>query len=305
MDSKPNEISNWLEKPLSSFFPKLSVETLLVAAILIAAVFTRFIDVDARVMSHDETNHVVPSYSLYQGLGYAYDPVTHGPLQFHLLALSYFLLGDSDFSARVPAVLFSIATVAMALLAFRRYIGRNGAIIAGLLMLISPYMLFYGRYTRNEAFGGLWTVLMIYGVLRYLEKGDKKSLFLLTVVMAFHATDKATSFIYNAQMMLFMGLVFLDAALKLPWPGKGQRNRFMAFMAGAVVALVAALGVAALNPAKDETGAVAAPTSAVPSGGSLVKLGCWPWLWSWRSRRFSYWCAIWAGKPSGSSVLLT
>ena len=273
MDSKPNEISNWLEKPLSTFFPKLSVETLLVAAILIAAVMTRFIDVDARVMSHDETNHVVPAYSLYKGLGYAYDPVTHGPLQFHLLALSYFLLGDSDFSARVPAVLFSIATVAMALLAFRRYLGRNGAIIAGLLMLISPYMLFYGRYTRNEAFGGLWTVLMIYGVLRYLEKGDKSSLFLLTVVMAFHATDKATSFIYNAQTMLFMGLVFLDAALKLNWPGKGQRNRFLTFMTGAVVALVAALGVAALNPGKDETGAVAAPTSAVPNGGSLVEVG--------------------------------
>src|SRR5512141_3064442 len=184
MKSKPNEISNWLEKPLSSFFPKLSVETLLVAAILLAAVFTRFINVDARVMSHDETNHVVPAYSLYKGLGYAYDPVTHGPLQFHLLALSYFLMGDSDFSARVPAVLFSIATVAMALFGFRRYLGRSGAIIAGVLMLISPYMLFYGRYTRNEAFGGLWTVLMLFGALRYLEKGEKSTLYFLTVVMA-------------------------------------------------------------------------------------------------------------------------
>ena len=277
MDSQPNETSNWLEKPLSSFLPKLNIETILVAAILMAAVFTRFINVDARVMSHDETNHVVPAYSLYKGLGYAYDPVTHGPLQFHLLALSFFLLGDSDFSARVPAVLFSIATVAIALLAYRRYLGRNGAILAGLLMLISPFMLFYGRYTRNEAFGGLWTVLMIYGVLRYLEKGDKTSLYLLTVVMAFHAIDKATSFIYNAQMMLFMGLVFLDAALKLPWPGKGQRNQFLTLMTGAVLALVAAVGIAALNPTKDDTGAVAAPTSAaptsaVPGGGSLLEI---------------------------------
>ena len=273
MESQPNEISNWLEKPLSKFLPKLSVETILVAAILIAAVLTRFINVDARVMSHDETNHVVPAYSLYKGLGYAYDPVTHGPLQFHLLALSYFLVGDSDFGARLPAVLFSIATVAMALLAFRRYLGRSGAILAGLLMLISPFMLFYGRYTRNEAFGGLWTVLMIYGALRYLEKGDKTSLYFLTVVMAFHGTDKATSFIYNAQMMMFMGLVFLEAALRLAWPGKGRRNQFLTLMAGAVLALIAALGVAALNPSKVEIGAVAAPTSALPSGGSWVENG--------------------------------
>ena len=77
-------------------------------------------------MSHDEVNHVVPSYNLFQGQGYAYDPVTHGPLQFHLIALSYFILGDSDFSSRVPAVLFSIATVAVALIGFRRFLGRPG-----------------------------------------------------------------------------------------------------------------------------------------------------------------------------------
>src|SRR5512138_445272 len=141
MNSHSIENSTWLDRPLFSFLPKLNIETVLVVVIMIAAILTRFINVDARVMSHDETNHVVPAYSLYKGTGYSYDPVTHGPLQFHLLALSYFLMGDSDFSARVPAVLFSIATVAVALLAFRRYLGRNGAIIAGLLMLISPFML--------------------------------------------------------------------------------------------------------------------------------------------------------------------
>lgn len=98
-------------------------------------------------MSHDEVNHVVPGYSLYRGTGYAYDPVTHGPLQFHLLALSYFVLGDSDFSSRVPAVLFSIATIVVVVFGFRRYLGRTGALIAGFLFLISPFMLFYGRYT--------------------------------------------------------------------------------------------------------------------------------------------------------------
>ena len=31
----------------------------------------------------------------------------HGPLQFHLIALSYFLFGDNDFTARLPHALAS------------------------------------------------------------------------------------------------------------------------------------------------------------------------------------------------------
>ena len=86
-------------------------------------------------MSHDEVNHVVPSYDLYQGRGYRHDPVTHGPFQFHIVALSYFLFGDNDFSSRIPAATFSVAAIAFVLFAFRRYLGRSGALIAGLLVL--------------------------------------------------------------------------------------------------------------------------------------------------------------------------
>lgn len=264
MESQLHETPSWLDKPLASFLPKLNIETALAVMILIVTVFTRFYNVDARVMSHDEVNHVVPAFNLYRGQGYAYDPVTHGPLQFHLLALSYFVLGDSDFSARVPAVLFSIATVALALFGFRRYLGRSGALLAGLLMMISPYMLFYGRYTRNEAFGGLWTVLMIYGALRYLEKGDTKSLYFLTVVMAFHFTDKATSYIYNAQFMLFMGLVFLSNILRLFWQHEELRDQFwhVVIAAGAAVLLLGTtliVAVATTGPVTESTAGEIAP----------------------------------------------
>ena len=56
-----------------------------------------------RVMSHDEVNHVWPSYDFFKGKGYAHNPVTHGPFQFHVVALSYFLFGDNDFPSRIPA----------------------------------------------------------------------------------------------------------------------------------------------------------------------------------------------------------
>ena len=112
--------STWLDQP---FFPnfKLTWETALVALLLLAAVVTRFYGLGDRVMSHDETTHVVFSWQLYQGDGYLHDPLSHGPLQFHFLALSYFLFGDNDFTARAPQALFGVLTVLFVWWAFRRY----------------------------------------------------------------------------------------------------------------------------------------------------------------------------------------
>ena len=105
-------------------------------------------------MSHDESLHTYFSWLLYRGQGYQHTPMMHGPWQFHWIALSYFLFGVSDFTARIPAALFSIATVWMVWY-WRRYLGRTGALIAALLMVISPFMLFYGRYVREDVYTGL------------------------------------------------------------------------------------------------------------------------------------------------------
>jgi DNA-binding beta-propeller fold protein YncE/4-amino-4-deoxy-L-arabinose transferase-like glycosyltransferase len=254
MELDQSRSTSWLERPLTAFLPKPNMETVLVLIVLVMAVLSRFIGLGDRVMSHDEVNHVVPTYSLYRGLGYQYDPVTHGPLQFHMMGLSYFLLGDSDFSSRAPDALVSVITILAVLFLFRRYLGRTGALIAGFLYVISPYMMFYGRYTRNEVYGGLWTVLLLYGVLRYLEKGDRFSLYLLTVVMALHATDKATSFIYTAQMLFFLVLLFVAKVTSLPWK-RARRGRwgFSILVGMAILLVLVALGYAVANatPAAD------------------------------------------------------
>lgn len=245
MKPENHNISAWLDKPLSSILPRWNIETLMVIIVLLVAVVSRFYHVDLRVMSHDEVNHVVPSFDLYKGRGYRHDPVTHGPLQFHLLALSFFMLGDSDFSARVPAVLFSIATVAVVLLAYRRYLGRSGALVGGFLFLISPFFLFYGRYTRNEAFVGLFGVLMLYAVLRHLDKGDRFSLYLLTLSTVLHFTAKETAYIYVAQMLLFLAVIFLDDISRARWKNLVARRQFLSLMLVFIVLIFVTLGVAA------------------------------------------------------------
>ena len=227
MEIENNQAATFLDKPLSSFIQSINVETLMVVVILILAVISRFSDIDLRVMSHDEVNHVVPSWDLYQGRVYRHDPVTHGPLQFHLVALSYFIFGDSDFSSRVPSALFSIATIAVTVFAFRRYLGRIGAIVGGFLFLISPFMLYYGRYTRNESFVAFFGLLTFYAVLRYLDRGDRFCLFLLTAVTALQFATKETSYIYTAQLLLFLAFLFFEKLASRPWGDYKARKRFI------------------------------------------------------------------------------
>lgn len=256
MDSTPlhNPISTWLERPLNKILPKFTINVLLIALILGITVVSRFFGLGLRVMSHDEVNHVVPSYSFYQGNGYSHDPVTHGPLQFHMVAASYYLFGDSDFTSRFPAALFSIATVAFVLIAWRRYLGKTGALLAGFFFMISPYMLFYGRYTRNEAFVALYGVIMLYAVLRYLEQGKHSMLYLYTTVVALHFITKETSFIYTAEILIFLAFIFLKDVTQRTWKRPSNRNAFLLLMLITLLFVGVALGLGVIT-AKDANAA--------------------------------------------------
>lgn len=205
-----------LDRPAVNIL-KLNWEVVLFILILILAIVTRFYNLEARVMSHDETSHTYFSWLLFQGKGYQHDPVTHGPFQFHIVALTYFLLGDNDFTARVPAALFSIATVFFAWWKMRHFVGRVGALVTALLFTISPYMLFYGRYVRNEAFVAFFGLVSIWAILSYFEKGSRKYLFILTASMSLHFCIKETSYIYTAQSLLFLAFYFIYRVTQQPW----------------------------------------------------------------------------------------
>ncbi|MEI8133341.1 MAG: flippase activity-associated protein Agl23, partial [Leptolinea sp.] len=262
-----------LDRPLVDFLPVFTIRSLIILAILALAVVSRFYNIDLRVMSHDEVNHVVPSYDLFTGKGYRHDPVTHGPFQFHIVATSYFLLGDSDFSSRLPAALFSIAAIAFILFYFPRYLGKNGALIAAFLFVISPFMLFYGRYTRNEGFIELFGVMMLFATLAYLETGRKPYLYLLTASIVLHFCTKETAFIYTAQLLIFLALNFLRETAELKSLNTDARRRFTVFVLAAVAFMIIALGAGAWNaelnkPAAE--GAAAAATPAAAASGMQV-----------------------------------
>ena len=230
---------SWLERPLTTLFT-LNWENVLFALVIALAIFSRFYILGARVMSHDENSHVYYSWRFFRGEGFAHDPLMHGPLQFHLIALSYFMFGDNDFTARIPAALFSIATVAF-MWAYRRYLGRAGALVAAVLMLISPFILYYGRYARNEAFVAFFGVVTIWALLRYLETGAARYMYWITTATVLHFTSKETSFIYTAQALIFLACYFIYRVSQIPWSRPTYRSRFLISLMLALV-LLGAMG---------------------------------------------------------------
>ncbi len=127
---------------------------------------------------------------------------------------------------------------------WRRYLGRTGALIAGILLVISPYMLYYGRYVRNESFVGLSGILMLYVILRYLETGTPKYLYLLSASLVLHFLVKETSYIYAAQALLYFAIYFIARVTRKPWTGRiGDYRGFIISFAIGILLLGAALGM--------------------------------------------------------------
>jgi predicted membrane-bound mannosyltransferase/DNA-binding beta-propeller fold protein YncE len=242
MQNTTEEQRSWLDRPLVSSIPALTYEILIFVSIILLAIASRFYMLGVRVMSHDESLHTYFSWLLFKGQGYQHSPMMHGPFQFHILALTYFLFGVNDFTSRIPAALFSVATVWMAWY-WRRYLGKIGALAAAFLMLISPYMLFYGRYTRNEAYVGLFGLLTLYAMLRYLETGAHRYIYLFTTAVVLHFTSKETAFIYSAQALLFLAIFFVFQITRQPWEKKSYFRIFILLLAAGILLLGGAFGM--------------------------------------------------------------
>ena len=259
---------SWLDRPLFDTIPAFTGEMLLFVIIVVLMAVSRLYNLGTRALSHDESLHAYYSWLFSIGQGYQHNPTTHGPLQFHLLALTYLLFGDSDFTARLPHAFASILTVVL-LWNWRRYLGRAGMLIAAGLVLISPYMLYYGRYARNEAFVALLGVLTLYVILRHLETGKKRYLILLTVATALHFTVKETAFIYTAQALLFLTFYLVNRVTRAPWKNKGILNSFFVSLSICILLIGAALGVALYSRTQAATDAAQTSAPVIP-GATLT-----------------------------------
>ncbi len=162
-----------------------TVEWVLYGTFVVVGLIMRLWDVGSRALHHDESLHATYSWYLYKsitwnfwaaitgtnpgsGYEYHYDPMMHGPYQFHLNALMYLIFGGpSDWAVRLNAVFCGTALIALPFL-LRRQIGRVSALILSGLLAFSPAFLYYSRFSREDIYFALWTMLFFVGFIRWL-----------------------------------------------------------------------------------------------------------------------------------------
>ncbi len=164
---------------------------------IILAIVTRFWALGNRVMSHDESLHTQFSYQYFDGQGYQHTPLMHGPFLFHITALSYWLLGASDFAARLPVAIFGVILVISPYF-LRPWLGRAGALVTSFVFLISPYVTYYSRYIRHDVYVIIWSLIVFIAIWYYIRDRRDRYLWWFVAGTALMFSTKEVAFIYVA-----------------------------------------------------------------------------------------------------------
>jgi len=187
---------------------RLSFAHIALAFFLLFAVFARFYELGVKPLHHDESLFAYYSYFLARGFGYQYQPILHGPLLENVTALVFLLFGDSDFTMRLPAAVGSLGLFA-ALLGWRRYLGKNGTLVALALLAVSPSITYYSRFLRNDAPYLAATFWCAYTLLRAFETGEKRYFWYAGLAATIMFCMMESSIFFFAACVGYLGLAVL------------------------------------------------------------------------------------------------
>jgi uncharacterized protein (TIGR03663 family) len=184
----------------------LTWERLAYAAIFVAAFGMRVWDLGSRAMHHDESLHAYFSNQIYTGGSYEHSPLLHGPLQFFSTAVTFFVAGGaSDSAARILPALFGTGLVALPLL-LRDRLGRGGALVTAALLAVSPTLLYFSRFTRNDIWIAFFTLAIIVCLWKYVSEQRPRFLYAIAALLALSFATKENAFIVAATLIAFLDL---------------------------------------------------------------------------------------------------
>lgn len=218
---KTTKITSFLNMPFKhgGFAPPFQwLELFGYVSLVIVAFVMRLWDVGSRAMHHDESLHALHSWYLFKDLHYQHNPMMHGPFQFEANAAIFFILGDNDVTARLLYVVLGTTLVAMPIF-FRQKLGHAGAIFTSLLLAISPSMLYFSRFARNDIIMAVWVFGLVISMWRFLDQGKNRYLYLSAGLLALAFSTKESSYLVVGTLGLFLILqISIPMSIKLLRP---------------------------------------------------------------------------------------
>ncbi len=179
-------------------------------ALLLITIFTRFDHLGAKPHHHDESMHSFYSYQLFKDGDYEYNPMMHGPFQFHGNALMYYLFGVSNATSRYLAASFGLLTVVLAMF-LSPFMGRTAAFLATTLIVFSPSFMYFDRFTREDAYIAGATFMMVVFLFRYYRSRLPLDLWLASVGFTIAFCTKESIFLTIAVIGTYLFIRLL------PW----------------------------------------------------------------------------------------
>jgi uncharacterized protein (TIGR03663 family) len=168
-----------------------------------------------RSFHHDEAIHAQGAYQLLESGSYRYDPTYHGPLLYMLGAAVFAVMGDSDFTARLPIALAAVAMIAVAWSA-RRPLGPRAAWWTALLATISPIWLFYGRFLRMDILEALTASCAFLAAWR-AARGSRRAWAWVGVWTGLAFATKENAFVTAALVGGVAVVLLLSGGLRRAW----------------------------------------------------------------------------------------
>ncbi|HEV2238743.1 MAG TPA: flippase activity-associated protein Agl23 [Ktedonobacterales bacterium] len=185
-----------------------SRETWAWVGIIALATLLRFWGLGDKPLHHDESMHAY--FSLWYALrpeSYWYDPLLHGPFQFHAEGFVFRVImffsdlfrvsstsGNpwiNDATARILPATTGVVLVGLTY-GLRRELGRLGALIAAFLLAISPAFVYFSRFLREDIYFACFSYATIIFALQFARK--RTTPWLVATAVAFilaYATKEA------------------------------------------------------------------------------------------------------------------
>ena len=162
-------------------------------------------------LHHDESIHAVFTWDLVSGEGYEYDPVYHGPVQYYVMALAFLVAGVNEFAVRLGPALIGTALVFLPYF-LRRQLGGVAALSASALLCITPPVMYFSRFAREDTYALTLTMAMIVVAFRFLERPRQwHPALLLGLLAASFATKESTFITVFAGGSFFVVAVVVEA----------------------------------------------------------------------------------------------
>lgn len=176
--------------------------------ILLATIYTRFHHLGEKPFHHDESLYSKYMWNFYVGLGYEYDPMQHGPFMFFFAQLMFFLFGISNYTVRLQPALMGVGMVLLAR-AFRHRLGEWGAIILGIMLVISPHTMYFTRFMREDPMFAFGAVALVAGYSMYMYTKRAAYAYWAAAALAMIFCIKESYFVNVLTLLTFGVLVFI------------------------------------------------------------------------------------------------